>query len=57
MEIGVTRPILTNKKHQRVYRTMLYILDKIGENIVAIIHIYAARAISLLFWDHQNTES
>ena len=27
------------------------------ENIVAIIHIYGARAIFLLFCDHEDTES
>ena len=28
-----------------------------GENIAAIIRIYGARAIFLLFYDHQDTES
>ena len=28
-----------------------------GHNIVAIIHIYVARAVSLLFSDHQDTDS
>ena len=33
------------------------ILYKMGENMVVIFHIYVARAIFLLFYDDQDTES
>ena len=36
---------------------MISILYNIGENIVAIFRIYGSRAIFLLFYNHQDTES
>ena len=45
------------KKHQRLYETSISILYKMGEIVVAILHIYGVRAISLLFCNHQDTES
>ena len=56
VEIGVTGPIFTHK-YQRLYGTTVSILYKMGENIVAILHIYGARSIFLLYCDHQDTES
>ena len=57
MEIGVAGPILTQKNingsigQQYSYSTIW------EKNIVAIIRIYGARAIFLLFCYHQDTES
>ena len=36
---------------------MISILNKMGENILEILHIYGASAIFLLFCDNQHTES
>ena len=48
--IYVARPILTQKKiYQRLYGTVPSIRAKIGGNIVVIIDIYGARAISYYF--------
>ena len=52
MEIGVSVPILSQKKIKRLFGTKIPILHNMGENIVAILYIYCDRAISLLFWDH-----
>ena len=43
--------------YQKLYGTMISILYNIGENIVAIFRIYGSRAIFLLFYNHQDTES
>ena len=56
IEIGVAGPILT-QNNQILYGTMSYILYKIVKIIVAILHIYGARAIFLLFWYHREIES
>ena len=44
-------------KYQRIYGITIFILYKMGEEIVIILHTYEARAIFLLFYDHQGTES
>ena len=31
--------------------------QRIGKNVVAVLHIYGDRTIFLLFFDHQDTES
>ena len=36
---------------------MISILYKMGENVVAIIHIYGATVVLPLFYYHQDTES
>ena len=36
---------------------MISILYKMRENTVVILHIYGAKAIFLLFYDDQDTES
>ena len=56
MEIGVAGPICTYK-YQSPPGTTISITHKMGGNIVAILHNYGARAIVLLFYDHQDTES
>ena len=55
-KIGVAGQICTYK-YQSPHKTMIYIPQNMGENVVVIIHIYEARAILLLFYDHQDTES
>ena len=45
------------KKHQRLYGKILSIIYNMEEKYAAILHIYGARAISLLFCVHQDTES
>ena len=55
MEIGVAGPICTYK-YQRPHGTTISILQNMGENIVAILHIYGDRAIVILFYDHQDTK-
>ena len=45
------------KIYQKIYETMISILDKMGENTVEILHIYVTRAIYILFYDDQDTES
>ena len=57
MKIGVVGPILTQEKHQRLYGTTIYIIYKMGGGITVILPIYGARAIFLLFCNHQDTES
>ena len=57
MESGVVEPILTQKKYQSLYGTIIPILYKVDEKFVANIHIYGDRAIFLLFCNHQDTES
>ena len=47
--------IFIHKIFQRIYETMIYIIYKIGENIVVIINIYGARATFILFYDDQDT--
>ena len=57
MKIGVARPIFT---HINIKGSMgqRYIHSKIWEeNVVAILHLYGAKAISLILRDHQETES
>ena len=49
MEIGVAGPILAQKKHQNPHGTKTPMLYKMGVNIVVIIDIYGARAISHYF--------
>ena len=44
IKIGVSGPILTQKKKQRIYATIISKINKISEKIVVIIHIYGARA-------------
>ena len=57
MEIGVAGPIFA-RKNIKGYMVQLYTYYTIWEkNIVVIIHIYGARAIFLLFYYHQDTES
>ena len=43
--------------HQSHYGKMISMLYRIGKTIVAILHIYGALAIFLLFFCHQDTES
>ena len=52
MKIGVAGPIFTQKKHQNIYRKTTPILYIMGENNVAVIHIYGAKAIFLLLCIH-----
>ena len=40
-----------------LYGIMISILNKMGESIMVILHIYGARAIYLIFYDDQDTES
>ena len=40
-----------------LYGTMIYILYIMGGKNVAIIHIYGARGIFILFYDDQDTAS
>ena len=40
-----------------LYGTTIYILYKIGGKVVAVLHIYSARANFLLFCNHQDTDS
>ena len=54
-ELNLHATLYDESKH--LYGTTISILRHIGENTVAIIHIYGARAIILLFCDHQDTES
>ena len=55
-EIDVPRPIFTHN-NIKISNGQWYPYSIIWEqNIVVIIHIYGARAISLLFCDHQDTE-
>ena len=56
MAIAVAIPIF-NQKYQRLYGTTICIPQNMGGNIVASLHIYGARVIFLLFYDHQDTES
>ena len=44
------------KTYQSLYGITINILYNMGENVVAIIHIYGDRAIFLLFCYRQDTE-
>ena len=57
MKIGVDGPILTQKKHKNLYGKTISILYNMGENVMALLPIYGARDILLLFYNHQGTES
>ena len=54
--IDVSGPILTHK-NIKASMGQQYIYHTIWEKIVAILHIYGARAIFLLFGDHQDSGS
>ena len=56
MHIIVAWPIWT-QKNQILYGGEISILYNKGEKIVVIIYSYGAKAIFLLFGDHQETES
>ena len=57
IKIGVAGPIFA-RKNIKGYMVQLYIYYTIWEQkIVVVLHIYGALAISLLFCDHQDTES
>ena len=45
------------KMYQRLYSKIISILYRMGENTVAILHIYGARAIFILFNDDQDTKN
>ena len=45
------------KKNQSLYGEILSIIYNMEEKYVAILHIYRARSIFLLFCVHQDTES
>ena len=56
MGIGVAIPIFT-QKNVKVPIGKRYPYSTSGEkNIVVVLHIYGARSIFLLFFDHQETE-
>ena len=55
MEISVAGLIFTHK-YQRIHGTTISIFNKMRENILAIIRIYGARAILLIFYYNQDTE-
>ena len=40
IEASISKPISTHNSYQSIYGTYIYILYKIGKNIVVIIHIY-----------------
>ena len=54
--IDVSGPILTHK-NIKASMGQQYIYHTIWEKIVAILHIYGARAVFLLFGDHQDIGS
>ena len=57
MEIGVAEPIFTHKNIKGSMVQQYPYPKRWEQNSVAIIHIYGARAILLLFYDNQETES
>ena len=44
-------------KNQELNKTKVFILYKIGENFVVILHIYGDGTVFLIFYDHQETGS
>ena len=57
IEIGVSGPILTHKKIKRSTGQRYIYSTRWVKNIVAILHIYGARAIFLLLCNHQDNAS
>ena len=57
IEMSISQPIFTHKKISKYiwYKDIHTMQD--GRKNVAVIHIYGARDIYLLFCDHQDTES
>ena len=56
MDNGVAWKKLSQKKHQRLYGKMVYIIYTMEEKKSVILHIYGARAIFLQFFVHQATD-
>ena len=48
---------IRQEKYQRIYGTTIYIIYNIGKTIILIVRICGARAILILFYDNQDTES
>ena len=57
MEIGVAEPIFTHKNIKGSMVQQNRYSTRWEQNIVVVLHIYGALSISLLFCDHQDTES
>ena len=55
MENIIAWPIFNQEKHNSIYKTTIYILSKMGDNFVTIVHIYGAKKTFLLFCICQDT--
>ena len=55
--IGVAGPVINHENIKGVMGQRYPYSTIREQNIVAILRIYGARSIILLFWDHQDTES
>ena len=57
IEVSVAGPIFTPKNIKGSMVQQYPFPTRWEKNIVVVLHIFGARAISLLFCDHQDTES